>query len=806
MKKTFIVFLLFFLVSQYSFSQQAIIYGKITDTEKEPIPAYIIQDKTVAMANSKGLYEIKVKSDSTITILIKIMGYKTHKIRRQFQSGKRYEINVMLESAELDTVVINEDKYRRHEGVMSINFKDIDLIPDASGGDIVAALRAMPGVAANNELSTQYSVRGGNFDENLVYVNDIEVYRPTLMRSGQQEGLSFANPNMVSSIVFSSGGFDAKYGDKMSSVLDIKYKRPTKFGGSVSTGLLGVSTHIEGRSKDARFTHISGFRYKTSQYLLNTLETSGEYKPDFKDFQTFMTYNLTGKLELSFLGNYSQNNYHFVPIDRNTAFGTVQQAYNLFIDFEGQELDKFVTYTGALAIDYHPTSRFRMKFIASAYHTAESETFDIQGRYSLNQLDKDLGSSSYGDSILNLGIGRLIDHARNYLTADVMNFSYKNYLEQDNHFLQWGVKYQHEIINREINEWELLDSAGYSIPYTGNEVNMTEFIYADNFLESNRYSGYFQDTYSFDMDSAECFFTAGVRSQYWDFNKQFLISPRLKFSWKPNWKRDFLFRISSGIYYQSPFFKEMQDRYGKINYNIKAQRSIHFVLSSDYNFIAWNRPFKFITELYYKKLDNLIPYEIDNMRIRYMAFQQSKGYATGLDFKVNGEFVEDVDSWISFSLLKSYENVLDDGIGYVPRPTNQLANVGLFFQDYVPRYPSFKMQLSLLYGTALPHWIPNSDTKENYGEIPPYKRVDIGISKILKNNQYGNNIAAFKHFDRLIISLEVFNMLAVSNTVSYFWVTVVPNTAILDDAGYNKYAIPNRLTDRRFNLKLTAKF
>ncbi len=818
--KSLLLYTFIFLIPFITYSQeQATVFGRVANTDNvglAGINVYLPNTATGTTTNRNGKYELEVPANKALILVFSAIDYEKKTETIKLSPGERHQINKTLK---LSYKAIEEveiiDNSRRTESIIRVNPKLAEKVPDASGDAISALIKTLPGVSTKSELSSQYSVRGGNFDENLVYVNDIEVFRPFLVRAGQQEGMSFINSDMVSSILFSAGGFSAKYGDKMSSVLDIKYKKPVEFGGSVSLGFLGASAHLQGRSKNKKFTHISGFRYKSNQYLLNTLETQGDYKPAFSDFQTYMTYDLSNKLELSFLGNYAQNKFEFVPEDRRTDFGTVQDAVSLYMDFEGREVDRYTTITSALAAEYRPNRNLKLKFIASAYRNLEQETFDIESYYWLNQLDKQLGSETFGDSIMNLGYGRYLNHARNYLDIWVANFSHKGQFINDKNKWEWGIKYQYEMVSDDLNEWLMLDSAGYSLPAPGSDrsleagkVSLHETLRANHSLNSSRFTSYLQDTREFATYNAKWSFTAGVRTHYWDYNNQFVVSPRFRISLQPYWEKDMLFRFSSGIYYQPPFYKELRDSKGKLYKNLKAQRSIHFVLGNDFNFTAWNRPFKFVGEIYYKHLDNLIPYKIDNVRIQYLPDSLAKGYAMGVDLKVNGEFVKGVDSWASVSFLRTRENLYNDGHGYIPRPSDQLLNVGLFFQDYFPGNDTYKMHLTLHFGTGLPHGPPNTGRFVDTLRMRTYRRVDIGFSKVIKSTSQNINTGAglFKPFKSIWISGEIFNLLGVKNIISYDWVTVVPNSSAPTLGLPAKYAVPNRLTARRFNLRLIIKF
>jgi CarboxypepD_reg-like domain/TonB-dependent Receptor Plug Domain len=809
-----------FIIFQFSclaiFAQKNIkITGEVNDEDGNPIEFANIVIKETNLgttSNEKGSYTINILVEKKVEILCSFIGYNTAStiLKIDEVSGNFHELNFILEKTnkQLQEVKIFDTEHRK-TNLIRINPRLVNIIPDVSG-NIEALIKTMPGVASNNELSTQYRVRGGNFDENLVYVNDILIYRPFLIRSGQQEGLSFVNPDMVSSVLFSAGGFEAKYGDKMSSVLDIRYKKPVENEGSVSLSLLGGSAHWSGTSKNHRFTHISGFRYKSAQYLLNSLETEGEYDPKFIDFQTYLTYDISDELEISFLGNLSQNEYTFVPENRETSFGTVNEALQLRIYFEGQEVDKFTTYTAAIASEYKPSKDLKLKFIASTFETIEEETYDIYSQYRLNELDRNLGSDTYGDSIANIGIGSYLNHARNYLNVNVFNIAHKGEWTLKNNEFKWGLDYQFDVIDDNLNEWILIDSSGYSLPYTDSIVNVFDYIIADNYLETSRTSLYGQDTYTLLIDSAEFSVTGGLRLNYWNFNNQFLVSPRLSMSLRPNWDRDVLFRFATGYYYQQPFYKELRDSRGVVNANIKAQESLHVVLGMDYQFFGWNRPFKFVSEIYYKHMENLIPYDVDNVRIRYHGENSATGYAMGIDLKINGEFVKGVDSWASLSVMQTEEDIEDDFYtsvdslgqehivfpGYIPRPSDQRINFAIFFQDYLPRNPSYKMHLNLLFGSGLPFGPPNSERYLAVNRMPSYRRVDIGFSKEISGAKSKSNFVS-TYFKSIWITAEIFNLLGVNNTISHIWVTDISN---------RQYAVPNSLTSRRLNLKIIAKF
>jgi hypothetical protein len=823
----------FFLSSFVSIAQStATIFGRITNSENEPIEDVSISilgsPQAPVYTDKNGEYTYTIPADKEVTIVFYNLSHNKEQRSIQLKPDERLELNTSLVfKNQISTVEVTDAS--RFQELTRLDPIHITHIPTASQ-DFNAILFTLPGVSSRNELSSSYSVRGGNYDENLVYVNGIEVYRPFLTRSGQQEGLSFINPDLVSSVLFSAGGFEAKYGDKMSSVLDVQYRRPRKFGGTVSGSLLGGNLHLEGMTKNNRFTWLIGGRYKTNKYLLGGLDTKANYKPSFTDVQAYLTYDITTDWELDFLGNYANNSYQIIPENRETDFGTVNQALRLKIYFDGQEVDKFTTMMSALSAIYHDhNEKLNLKFIGSAYKSKESEAFDIQGQYFIDELETDFGKPNFGDIVANRGIGTYIDHARTNLTAYIFTAEHKGSYTAGRKQLLWGVKYNNEIIGDKLSEWKYVDSAGFSLPITEpQQIILQDVVKQKINISSNRVSGYAEGVWSKQTkDTSVISATLGVRANYWDLNKQALVGPRGTFGIKPNWKRDFLFKFSSGYYYQPPFYRELRDVSGNINYNIKAQTSIHFVLSSDYNFKAWKRPFKFIAEAYYKYLDNLIPYEIDNVRIRYSAKNNARGYATGIDMKVNGEFVKGLESWASLSIMETREDLKDDFFyeyynsngekiipgytfnsvavdsvrkepGYIPRPTDQRVSFGLFFQDKMPGAPDLKMHLNLLFGSGVPFGPPHSQRYKQTLRMPPYRRVDIGFSyQVLRENRTVKPKSPGRYLKSVWMSLEVFNLLGTNNTVSYIWVEDVTN---------RQYAVPNYLTRRQLNLRMIIKF
>ena len=798
---TTFIFILLTTVSVFGQGNNATLKGVIKDSKGVPIDMIAIVLKEYptlgTTTNAKGEYLLRIPAKKQLTVIFSSLGYKSFadSVYAKPDEIITKEIVMPAQNLELAEIVVREQR-RNGASIISLDPKIVNSMSSASGG-IEASLKTLPGVSSNNELSSQYTVRGGNFDENLVYVNDVEVYRPFLIRSGQQEGLSFINSDMVSTIDFSAGGFNARYGDKMSSVLDIKYRKPSDFRGSASISLLGASAHFEDVAAKGKLTHISGIRYKSNKYMLGSLDENGEYDPRFLDFQTYITYQFSEKFDVSFLGNVAKNEYNFIPEDRETTFGTWQNPLNTKIYFDGQEVDNYETYLGAITADYHPNVNLNLKFIASAYHAKEEETYDIQGQYFLNQLERNMASDEFGDSTLNLGVGTFINHARNRLRATVYSFSHKGAMNSDNHLVNWGIKFQHEEIEDKLNEWTYRDSAGYSIPYSDSQVMLYQSLNAQNRISSNRFTGYIQDSWNVPVSSGDLYVNGGVRFNYWDFNSELLISPRATLSYFPDWEKKMSFRLSAGMYHQSPFFKELKNSDGSINYDSKAQKSFQVVGGTDLIFTAWNRPFRFTSEAYYKHMSHLVPYQIDNVRIRYIGEQESKGYATGLDMKINGEFVSGLQSWASLSFLQTEENIIDDGHGFIPRPTDQWINFSMFFQDYLPGNPTYRMQLSGFYGARLPTGPPNGERYQDVFRMPPYRRIDLGFSKVFISPANPSNSVFFKHITDMWLSLEAFNILDINNTISYFWVSSIYG---------DQYAVPNYLTGRKINLKLTLKF
>ena len=794
----------FFLIIGIHSYANVKIHGKILDEENQPVELASVRIAGTAIGTTSdlnGSYTISFSEQDTVKIIFSCIGFKEES--RQLVNPKgdiTLNMRLLTESYNLTEIQVTE--YRKQTTAMQkIDVAKGKLSPDVSGGSVEAILTTMAGVNSSNEMSSQYSVRGGTYDENSVYINGIEVYRPQLISSGQQEGLSIINPDLVGEVNFSTGGFAAEYGDKMSSVLDITYKEPQAFEGAVSLSLMGGSLSLGHNSKN--FSQIHGFRYKSNSSLLSSMETKGEYDPKYFDYQTNLSLKLTQKFKVSFLGNIAINSYNFKPVNRTTNFGTSTDAKQFKVYFDGQEKDKFETYFGALSLNYTPSKSTNFSLIASGYLTNELVSYDISGEYWLDQAGT-TGSGSGNAVGGELGVGRYHEHSRNRLKASVFSLALKGNTGINHHNISYGLTYNRENILDRTREWELRDSAGYSLPNNGTIINMIYNLTSHHDLSTNRIAFYAQDTYK--IGSTYGFFTlnGGVRLSYWDFNNEFLVSPRVNMGFVPDSHPRWAFRFATGLYYQSPFYKEyrqpIQDESGnytiKLNDNIKSQRSYQFILGSDYTFRAFDRPFKFSAEAYYKLLGNLIPYEIDNLKVTYSGVNSSKGYTTGIDCKLFGQFVPGTDSWISFSLMKTQEEL--NGVN-VPRPTDQRYSFALFFTDYFPKFPKLKFSLRGIFSDGLPTTAPRSTRDQGYFRAPAYKRVDVGLSyALLSPVKAGETRTGFaRHIKSVWLGLDVFNLLDISNVSSYYWVTDVNNL---------QYAVPNYLTQRQFNIRLSVDF
>ena len=846
MKKFFAILIILLTISSACQAQNdlnAFITGIVTDAyTDQPIElatVYVKGSSSAVETSQNGRYQIRVSANQDFVLIITRIGYKEVEvdIAAMPPRGTR-QIDVSLAPADSDLEVIVRESKLEEAGMVREEVSQLRLLPTTTGNleSVLPHIALGTTSGTGGELSSQYNVRGGNYDENLVYVNDFEIYRPQLIRAGQQEGLTFPNIDLIRDLSFSSGGFEARYGDKLSSVLDVKYKRPDSLRASVGMSFLGGSAHLEGSlnpGKDdyRRLRYLVGARYKTTRYLLGTLDVKGEYTPDFADIQGYLTYDLRRDLQIGIIGNYNRSLYRFVPTERSTAFGLINFALELFSLFDGQEIDDFTTSMGGISLTYlpeRPENPFFLKFLASAFESQEDETFDIIGRYSLRQIDSDLGSDNFGEVLAELGTGTQQQFVRNFLNLNIFNAQLKGGLElqkdhdsdrvTSSHFLQWSVKVQNEVINDEINEWERLDSAGYSLNYDPNQVLLFNVLKTENDLNSLRYSAYFQDTYTFRRDEAREFkLSVGARASYWDLNGELLISPRAQLLYKPlSGQRDISYRLAGGLYAQPPFYREMRAPDGSVNTDLKAQKSAHIVGGMTLDFYLGKRnpkKFRFITEAYYKQLWDLVSYEIENVRIRYSGLNDATGYAAGLDLRLNGEFVKNAESWINLSFLSTKEKLKDvehlrrevgqadsTVVDFVPRPTDRFMTLSVFFQDYLPRNENFKMHLNFTVGTGLPFGLQgNNRIYRNTYRFEPYHRVDIGFSLQLwdasRRTERPRHPLRFSRSSWL--SLEIFNLMQVQNQAGNTWIKTIFN---------QQYAIPNYLTSRRINLRLKMDF
>jgi hypothetical protein len=815
----FTIALLF--IGNFVFAQFARVKGIILDENNNPVENVNISYQTKStITNSNGFYSITVPANKKITLIFTHISLKKTTATLELKANEDFEFNVtMNDNAEqMGEVIVTAKNRKRIQGITIIEPEMIRRIPGANAG-VENILKTLPGVYSNNELSTQYAVRGGNYDENLVYVNEVEVYRPFLVRSGQQEGLSFTNTDLVQNVDFSAGGFQSKYGDKLSSVLDITYRRPTKFGIAAEASLLGGSLALDAVSKNQKWSAITGFRYRDNSLLVNSQQTETNFKPTFADLQTNIIYNASTKWQWSFLGNISQNKYNYKPISRQTNFGTINEPIALQVYYEGQEKDKYDTYFGAFKTTYKPSDNFTLKFIASAYHTLEQEYFDIYAGYFLGEVDSNIGSENFGGVTYSRAIGTQLNHARNDLDALIVNAEVKGFHDIKKNQVEWGFKYTREDIRDRVVEWEVIDSAGFSInpphlnlpindqpyhPYIGPLVPFQN-VRALNFATIDRLSGFVQLNRKTKLGNHDVWFNIGTRMHQWKVNgakqvgkSQIEFSPRAQIAIKPDWEKDMVFRFSTGLYVQPPSYRELRDSSGTVLPNVKAQKSIHFVLSSDYSFKMWNRPFKLVSEAYYKILNNVNPYTLDNVRIRYAADNNAVAFAQGLDLRLNGEFVPGTESWFSFGYLKTQENI--DNKGYISRPTDQTLKFGILFQDYMPNLPSVKLYLNLVYNTGLPGGSPSyADPYLYQNKMRDYRRVDVGFFKVFTDNNKKLRTGHWlKKFKDLSAGMEIFNLFNNMNAITNTWVRDVYTK--------NQYGIPNYMTTRVFNFKIAAKF
>lgn len=792
--RLYITALLLILLSQGAAAQKVTIKGRVTDLNQKPIEianVSIVGKPIGTVCDLNGNYSLTCESSDSLVVAYSMIGYQTRK--RTFKNPTdTLVVNVTLPpmDIQLDDAVITH-KERQMTTTQQIGLPEkLRLNPSASGNGIEDIIKSQAGVSAHNELSSQYNVRGGNFDENSVYVNGVEIYRPLLIRAGQQEGLSFLNPDMVNSIAFSTGGFEAKYGDRMSSVLDITYRKPREFESNVSLSMLGASIYAGWGNNKVSFSN--SVRYKSNRYLLGTLDTKGEYNPTFIDYQAYFSWRINSRLNFDIIGNIARNEYKFTPSDRNTSFGTLENVKEFKVYFDGWEKDLFRTLFGAASLNYAPNEYNHFTLQASAFNTNEEETYDILGEYWLNDINTDETMS----------VGGYLEHARNYLEANVQTVSLKGSHYLGPHDLRWGAEWKMQEFSDNQREWELRDSAGYNVPVHPDGLRPVYSLKSKTHSSSNILSFFVQDTYKFKSSLGLISINGGIRVSHWDWNDEVIVSPRASIGLIPEFNDKMTFRFAAGIYYQTPFYKEMRDTTTHegissvtLNKKIKSQRSIHFVLGYDYHFKMMDRPFKFTAEAYYKKLDNLIPYNVDNVRIVYYGENCAHGYATGLDMKLFGEFVPGTDSWVTFSIMDTKEKI--NGGDWIPRPTNSKFNASLYFTDFFPGTDRWKMSLQGVYADGLPFGPPHTGREKQRFNAPAYKRVDIGMSyRLLNNEEKIYRTGVYKYIKNIWLGIDAFNLLDINNVNSYYWVSDVSN---------NNYAVPNYLTGRQINFRVLVE-
>ena len=757
--------------------------GKVVDEEEHALEFVTVMCPSqgkVTMTNLKGEFNLDMHSADSVEIRFSMIGYAPRKRVFRNPKGKMTVTIVMRQSANVDEIVVTEQR-RQTSQTEQLKVENIRLTPSTTGNAVEELIQQQAGVSTHNELSSQYNVRGGSFDENSVYINQVEIYRPLLISSGQQEGLSIINPDMVEKIGFSTGGFEAKYGDKMSSALDITYRRIKGFEASVTGSLLGASGFVG--FGNSRFSMSHGIRYKTTRYLLGSLETTGEYKPNFIDYQTYISYKPNKRWTIDFIGNISESHYDFEPEDRETKFGTLADVKSFKVYFDGQEKDVFRTFFGTASISRHFNEKTTLKFLTSAFHTKESERYDIMGQYWLDDTQTQE----------NLGVGTYMEHARNYLTADVVSFKLVGTHRMQHHDIEAGITYKTEHIKEQSREYEMRDSSGYSIPHSADRLDLIYTLDAKNDVKSHRIEAYIQDTYRFAKGETYYTLNYGVRLANWSFTKETIVSPRASLAIVPAFNNSLTFRFATGLYYQAPFYKEMRDTLTQngmttavLNENIKSQRSIQFLAAMDYRFRMLNRPFKFSAEAYYKALSNLIPYNVQNLKITYYGENVGSGYATGIDLKLYGEFVPGTDSWLTLSLMSARQKLGDQ---WIPMPTDQRWAVNLHFTDYFPGTDRWRMTLRLAFADGLPFGAPHRGLEVQQFRAPAYKRADIGMSfRAIKEGRGIKN---------LWLGIDCLNLFGISNVNSYYWVSDVNN---------RQWAVPNYLTGRQINGKLTIEF
>ncbi len=792
MKKNLLLALLLQIISLTTFAQTFTLQGRVTDSNGNPVELATVaipKQGRVALTNLKGEFSMTLNSADSVAVRFSMVGYKTKtRVLRKPKGKQTLLVQLFDDTSELAGVTITEKK-RQTGTIEQLDVKNATSAPSATGNAIEELIQQQAGVSTHSELSSQYNVRGGSFDENSVYINDVEIYRPFLVRSGQQEGLSIINSDMVEKIGFSTGGFEAKYGDKMSSALDITYKKPSKLEGKVTASLLGASAYLGFSTK--KFSWSNGVRYKTNKYLLGSLQTNGEYNPNFLDYQTYMTYDPNKRWHFEFMGDIADNHYNFTPTDRETNFGTLDNVKSFKVYFDGQEKDIFRTYFGTFTIRRNFTENTWLALTGSAYSTNEQEKYDIQGQYWLTQTE----------TSENLGVGTYMEHARNYLKANVKSLKLSFRHKTKRHEILAGLTYKIEHVEEQSKEYEMRDSSGYNIPHTGEDMKMIYSLSARNTLDANRTEAYLQDTYKFMSRGEHTFFTLnyGIRFSHWNFNRETIISPRVSLSIVPPFNNNVTFRFATGLYYQAPFFKELRDTttidgttYATLNKKIKSQRSLQFIAAYDYKFKINDRPYKFTAEAYYKALGNIVPYSVNNVKVVYDASQQTSGHAMGIDLKLYGEFVPGTDSWIGISVMDTKMNLNGKQI---PLPTDQRYSLNLFFTDYFPGTDRWKMSLKLAFADGLPFGPPHRDLSQQQFRAPAYKRADIGMSYRLFDREKSESKKSF--IKNIWIGVDCLNLFGINNVNSYYWITDVTN---------QQYAVPNYLTGRQINGRLSVEF
>lgn len=786
-----ILLFLCLLYAGNAMGQSFTLQGKVSDQDGNPIELasiMVASQGKITMSNLKGEFSMQLQSEDSVKVRFSMLGYKS-KVRVLRRPQGKQTLQIQLSSDNEMQEVVVQAKVQQHGTTEEIKVEATKRNPSVSGNVVEEILQTQAGVSTHSELSSQYNVRGGTFDENSVYINNVEVYRPFLVRSGQQEGLSVINADLVESVGFSTGGFEAKYGDKMSSALDITYKRPKRTEGSITASMLGANGYLGIATK--KLTWTNGLRYKTNKYLLGSLETKGEYNPSFLDYQTYLSWQPSKRWQVDFIGNISENNYNFEPKDRETKFGTLKNVKSFKVYFDGKEKDLFRTFFGSLSITNHLTPRTDISLIASAFSTKEQQRYDIQGQYWLTQTE----------TSENLGVGTYMQHSRDYLKANVRSLKLMMQQRAGNHRIEGALTYKIEKIEENSAEYEYRDSAGYNIPHTGETLDMIYSMRARNNLDAKRIEAYLQDTWNFKSnDSVPTLYRLnyGVRYAHWDFNGESIVSPRASLNITPGWNRNLSFRVAAGLYYQAPFYKELRDTtmingvtYALLNKKIRSQRSIHALASMSYRFSMMNRPFKFTAEAYYKAISRLVPYSVDNVKVTYYGDNETSGHAAGLDLKLFGEFVPGADSWLTLSVMNTSMKLNGKN---VPLPTDQRFALNLFFTDYFPGSTRWRMSLKLAYADGLPFSAPHKELTSTPFRAPAYKRADIGMSYRLFDNQDGSRSSIFRN---VWLGLDCLNLFGINNVNSYYWIT---------DISGQQYAVPNYLTGRQINAKISVEF